>query len=342
VISTTIVIGAVTIAIAFIITLLMRRWAAKLGFVDVPNARSSHLRPTARGGGIAIVTAYFVAILLMAYCDLIDSRTVKAFIIGCGSVALIGFIDDRRPLPALVRLAVQVAAAFLVIALIGFPEAAFSAWGLCEKLIGVCLSAIALLWGTNLYNFMDGIDGIAGSEAVFIASSGALLNYLMGGNPGTTGSLLCLAAACTGFLIFNWPPASIFMGDVGSGFLGFSLVALAIRSSESTDMPLEVWLILGGVFLVDATVTLLMRIVRGDKWREAHRTHAYQHLALRLRGHRPVTLIVIAVDVFWLLPFAWFVATHEEHRGILAIAALLPLVAIALVLGAGVKQTTPG
>lgn len=317
----------------------MRRWAAELGFVDVPNVRSSHLRPTARGGGIAIVTAFFLAILLLAHFNTIDATTVRGLIIGGGSVAIVGLIDDRRPLSALARLTVQAIAAVSVIALIGFPEAAFSTWGLHGRLIGISLVVLVFLWTINLFNFMDGIDGIAASEAVFVAGSASLLNFLVGGDSAATGGLMCLAAACIGFLVFNWAPASIFMGDVGSGFLGFSLVALAIRASPS--LPLEIWPILGGVFLVDATVTLLRRVFRGDKWREAHRTHAYQHLALRLKGHRPVTLLVIIFNIVWLLPCAWFVATHEGHRLIFLIAVLLPIVALVFRLGAGTPGTAP-
>jgi Fuc2NAc and GlcNAc transferase len=185
---------------------------------------------------------------------------------------------------------------------------------------------------------MDGIDGIAGSEAVFIACSAALLNWVVGGSSGTTGAMLCLAAACIGFLIFNWPPASIFMGDVGSGFLGITLVLLAIYASQRAKIPVEVWPILGGVFLVDATVTLLRRLLRGDRWREAHRLHAYQHLARSMRSHRQVTLIVIAVNVFWLFPWAWYAATDVAHEGLYLAAALLPLVAAAILLGSGVQR----
>jgi Fuc2NAc and GlcNAc transferase len=339
-ITATAIIAAVALFTAYAATSLMRRWAPALGFIDVPNARSSHLLPTARGGGIAIVLAFFLAILLLRLCDLVDARVVEAIIFAGGAVALIGFIDDKHPLPVYVRLSVHVAAAIMATLLIGgFPEAMVSAWGVYGKLLCGFLTVLTVLWSVNLFNFMDGIDGIAASEAVFIACAAALLNWVVGGNFGITGAMLCLAAACIGFLIFNWPPASIFMGDVGSGFLGITLVLLAICASQSGKISMGVWPILGGVFLVDATVTLLRRIIRGDRWREAHRSHAYQHMARGMGSHRAATVTVLAVDVLWLFPWAWYATTDSAHEIWYLVGALLPLVAAAILLGSGLQRS---
>jgi glycosyltransferase WbpL len=334
-------IASAAFLIALITTSLMRRWALRIGLLDVPNSRSSHALPTARGGGIAIVLAFFLAVLVLYFFDLIETRMVEALISGGGAVALVGLIDDKWPLPAYVRFSVHAAAAIIAILLIGgIPESTLLGWGINSKIIGMSLAVLAFLWGINLFNFMDGIDGIAGSEAIFVVSSAAFLNWSVGGNLGVTGVMLCLTAACVGFLIFNWPPASIFMGDVGSGFLGFTLVLLALYASQRARISIEVWPILGGVFIVDASVTLLRRILRGDRWREAHSLHAYQHLARRMHGHRQVTLMVIAIDAFWLLPWAWYTATEAANKGLCVAAALLPLVASVILVGAGTKQRT--
>jgi Fuc2NAc and GlcNAc transferase len=150
--------------------------------------------------------------------------------------------------------------------------------------------------------------------------------------------MLCLAGASLGFLRWNWPPARIFMGDVGSGFLGFALAVLGLAASRSGAVPIEVWAILGGVFMVDATVTLIRRAGRGDRWFEAHRLHAYQHLARRWHSHLAVTLVVIAIDVIWLLPWALAAANFPAHAPLFLAAALIPLALVFLACGAGAKE----
>jgi Fuc2NAc and GlcNAc transferase len=325
-----------SLLIACSVTFFMRRWAVPLGFVDVPNARSSHISPTARGGGVAIVSAFFSGVLLLTAFHLLYARIAEALIICGGAVALIGFIDDKRPVSARVRFAVHAAAAICAIFLMGWSNGnLFAFLGAQSRWLGPTLTAIALVWTVNLFNFMDGIDGIAGSEALFFVSAGALLNWFLGGNSGISASMLCLGAACLGFLFFNWPPASIFMGDVGSGFLGITLLILAIGASQTASLSLGIWPILGGAFLVDATITLVRRMARGDRWHEAHRSHAYQHLSRRLGSHQRVTLIVTAINVFWLFPWAWFLATHPASALLCLLGALSPLIAGVLLLGAG-------
>ena len=330
--------------VALIGTGLMRRYALRRNLIDVPNVRSSHAAPTPRGGGIAIVMGFFSSLLALSYVRLIDARILIAFLIGGGAMALVGFFDDRWHLRASVRFVVHLTAALCVVILLGgFPESALARWGLHGAWVGGLVTVLILVWITNLFNFMDGIDGIAGSEAVFVSAAGALLNWHQGGAPGLTVAMLCLAAACLGFLRWNWPPARIFMGDVGSGFLGFILAALGLAASQRSCVPIEVWAILSGVFLVDATVTLLSRIMRGDRWLEAHRLHAYQNLASRWQAHLPVTAMVIAINLFWLLPWAWIAATHPASAMLYALMALAPLIVLAFLAGAGRNGiATPG
>jgi Fuc2NAc and GlcNAc transferase len=153
-----------------------------------------------------------------------------------------------------------------------------------------------------------------------------------------TAAMVNLAAACAGFLLWNWPPARIFMGDVGSGFLGFMVTALIFLACRRGALPIEVLPILGGVFLVDATSTLVRRALRGDRWFEAHRMHAYQHLARKFGGHRPVTMLILAIDVFWLLPWAYAASRFPVHAPLCFAMALLPLVIFSLLAGAGKPQ----
>jgi Fuc2NAc and GlcNAc transferase len=170
--------------------------------------------------------------------------------------------------------------------------------------------ALGIAWTVNLFNFMDGIDGIASAEAVFISWGGAWLAPLMGSAAAVPAVGCTFGAVCCGFLVWNWPPARIFMGDVGSGYLGFVLVVLALAATRENPAALAVWLILGGIFFCDAFVTLVRRLARGERLYQAHRSHAYQWLSRRWGSHRSVTLAVVCVNLGWLLPAAWFAAVH--------------------------------
>jgi Fuc2NAc and GlcNAc transferase len=315
---------------------LMRRYALKKNLLDVPNTRSSHAFPTPRGGGVALVLAFFIALLAITFDTHFNGRVLSALIAGGGAIATIGFMDDRWAPPAGLRFGVHlVAALFVVLMLGGIPEQALSNWGLHGVWVGMAIAVLALVWATNLFNFMDGIDGIAGSEVVFVCVVGAWLNWHQRGDLALTASMLCLAAASAGFLIWNWPPARIFMGDVGSGFLGFTIGILGLGISQSTTVPAEVWAILGGVFIVDATVTLARRVARGDRWFEAHRMHAYQHLSQRWKSHMRVTLSVTLINIVWLLPWALLATRAPANALWCLIAALSPLVMLAFFLRAG-------
>jgi Fuc2NAc and GlcNAc transferase len=338
-ISSVIFVAVAAFFVAVFATSFVCRYALRRNLIDVPNARSSHASPTPRGGGLAIVLAFFIATLALASLGLIDIRISGALLVGGGATALIGFLDDRWHLRATVRLSVHLAAAIWVVILLGgISEKALGNWGLHGLWPGRVIAVLILVWATNLFNFMDGLDGIAGSEAVFMSGAGAWLNWRDGGGTGLTAAMACLAAACLGFLRWNWPPARIFMGDVGSGFLGFSLAVLGLTASQRGVLPVETWAILGGVFLIDATVTLLRRLARGDRWFEAHRMHAYQHLARQWKAHLPVTILVMIINGLWLLPLAVLAAIAPSHALWLLVVALAPLAALAIVYGAGTSE----
>jgi Fuc2NAc and GlcNAc transferase len=329
-------VAVVTLLFAWVATGLARRHALRHAILDIPNVRSSHVAPTPRGGGLAIVGAFSAALVMLVFAAGLPIKIAFTLIAGGGAVALTGYLDDRKTLPASVRICVHAIAASLAIIVVGgVTQPTLQHMGLHGVWAGGLLGLVAVTWFTNLFNFMDGIDGIAGSEAVFVAGAGALLNWRFGGDGGLTASMLALAAATLGFLIWNWPPARIFMGDVGSGFLGFALAVLSLAASRHSAVPLEAWVILGGVFLVDATFTLISRAARGQRWFEAHRAHAYQILASRWRAHLPVTVLVIAVNVLWLFPWAWVAAIYPARAMVCVLAALTPLAVFVLLAGAG-------
>jgi Fuc2NAc and GlcNAc transferase len=313
---------------------LVRRYALRR-LLDVPNDRSSHAQPTPRGGGLALTLAHLGGVLLAAALGLADVALVLALLAG-GVVAVVGFYDDHGHVDASLRLSLHVLAiAGAVVWLGGLPPVDFG-WGTVDLgLVGTALLVLYLAWFLNLFNFMDGIDGIAAVQALFMSVTGSLAAYLAGGGASAVLPLLLLAAATLGFLAWNWPPAKIFMGDVGSGYLGFSLGVLALWTVTERWLTPWVWLILGGAFLADATVTLLRRARDGVKVAEAHRSHAYQRLSRHWRAHRPVTLAYLAVDVLWLAPWAWVASRWPASGAACAVVALTPLFLAAARLGAG-------
>jgi Fuc2NAc and GlcNAc transferase len=197
---------------------------------------------------------------------------------------------------------------------------------------------VYIVWMINLTNFMDGIDGIASVETVTVSLAGMCLCVAASCVASPVAGVL--AAATLGFLIWNWPPAKIFMGDAGSGFLGGMLAVLSLQAARTSPALFWGWVILLGVFVVDATITLLRRMVRGEPVHEAHRSHAYQRAAIRYGGHRPVTLAIGAINLCWLFPLAWLVAAGQLDGLAAVLVAYAPLVALTVWLDAGGPATT--
>ena len=333
---------AATAAGSVLITGMLRGYAIRSGLIDHPNARSSHSMPTPRGGGLAILIMSLVAAGLLCTLQVLPVRTFVALAGGGLAVATVGFVDDRHTLPAIVRFAVHVGAALWCLAWLGgLPPLPFGARLLQLGWFGYLLGALAIVWVINLFNFMDGIDGIAASEAVFVTGAGALLGSMASPLGATSAGAVVMAAACAGFLVWNWPPAKIFMGDVGSGYLGYAIAVLAIGAGHENPAAVWIWLMLGGVFFVDATVTLARRALRGDKLHEAHRSHAYQWLARRWGAHQPVTLAALAINLLWLFPNAWLAVLYPGRAWWILLAALTPLAILALAAGAGRQEPSP-
>lgn len=327
------------IAAAFLlgagITGLVKIYAQRVNLLDVPNQRSSHATATPRGGGISIVLVFLGAVLALWACGELAPEAAVAFLAGGGLVAGIGFADDHSPVASRWRFLVQLIAATVAVTMLGgLPEIQFGETVADLGIVGDIAAVVFVVWFTNAFNFMDGIDGIAAGEAVFIAGAALLLSAR--GDSGALSLLLgVLSAASLGFLVWNWPPAKIFMGDVGSGFTGFVLAVLAMVCSSLGMLPIWCWLILAAVFVVDATITLISRMAGGEEWYSAHRNHAYQKASRRFNGHRPVTLAVLAINLFWLLPLAWFASLQPAFGWWLTVVAWMPLILLALILKAG-------
>lgn len=329
--------------LAWFLTALLRRYALARSLMDVPNARSSHSLPTPRGGGVAIVVAFLLGLCVAFLAGLGVSAELFYALLGAGlGIALLGFLDDHGHIAARWRLLGHfLAAGWALYWLGGLPPLAVFGGLLQLSWIGHVLAAFYLVWLLNLYNFMDGIDGIASVEAICVCLGGAILYALLETSLLTDLPLLMLAASVLGFLIWNFPPARIFMGDAGSGFLGIVLGILSLHAGWVEPVLLWAWLILLGVFIVDATVTLLRRLVRGERVYEAHRSHAYQYASRRVGRHLPVTASVAILNLAWLLPLAISVALGWLDGLAGVVIAYVPLLVLAWVLGAGKAEVAP-
>ena len=343
---TPVAVGLATAVAAFAasvwLTGRVRRYALRRQLLDVPNARSSHQVATPRGGGMAIVISTGTALLLATAVGLVTHRHALGLIAPGLLVAIVGFVDDHGHLARRWRiLAHMPAAAGVLWALGGVPPVEAVGTRIEPGWLGLVLAMLYIVWLLNLTNFMDGIDGIAAVEGVTVSLGGVALYALTAPAVAPWVAPLALAAATLGFLVWNWPPAKIFMGDAGSGFLGLMLAALTLQAAWISAPLLWSWIILLGVFIVDATVTLIRRLIRGDRIYEAHRLHAYQHAALRWASHKRVTLTVAVLNTCWLFPLALTVAQGRLDGFYGTVIAYIPLMAITVLFEAGVPTAHP-
>ncbi|MBX9619602.1 MAG: glycosyltransferase family 4 protein [Hyphomicrobiales bacterium] len=265
------------------------------GRLDHPNERSSHIIPTPRGAGLAIIVVFVMAMSMIITTGGARDPVMLALLVAVLMLAFVSWIDDRRPLPWRVRLSVQSVAVAGTLGM--FAAGSTLPLALPVPLLFILVPFVVLgwLWVTNLTNFMDGIDGIVGVEMIAFATGSALCLHLVGAAPELVALLLALAAASAGFLWWNWPPAKIFLGDVGSiplGFLiGFFMLVLVSHGLWGAALALP------ATFLTDATLTLFLRFRRGERLTQAHRHHFYQRAAgLERAHHLAVILRVLAAD----------------------------------------------
>ena len=298
----------------------LRRWAA-VRMLDIPNTRSLHTRPTPRGGGLGIVIGVLVGAwsLFIFRTSNIPFREIAALSLGGTIVALIGWFDDIRPVSFRVRLIVQAASSIIILFAIGYFNAVTVPIIGDIRLysIGIPFTLIWIIGLTNVYNFMDGIDGIAGGQAV-VAGIGWIIIGLLSGQSfvGLIGVLL--GASNLGFLFHNWPPARIFLGDVGSAFIGFTLAVLPIIAVQRKPRFMVAGILVVWPFIFDTSFTLVRRLINKENIFEAHRSHLYQRLVIAGYSHRFVTLVYMGLAVTGaILAFFWVKGFH--HLDVLAI-----------------------
>jgi len=286
--------AVVTAVASGILVGLVRRELLRRDIMDRPNERSSHDTPTPRGGGIGLMTALLPAWIAGAFLFAPGPLTTADWLLPLAAAALAGvsWIDDLRDLGALPRLAAQFAAA--IAGVLVLPGLVFQ--GLFPPWLDATLAVIGWVWFVNLFNFMDGIDGISGVESIAIAAGVVLTGVVLSIVPGgMTAQALAVAAATAGFLAWNWHPAKIFLGDIGSVGLGYLLAWLLLALAAMGEW--EAALILPLYYLADATITLLRRLARKEKVWQAHREHYYQQAVQNGRSHARVSAAVATTNL---------------------------------------------
>jgi Fuc2NAc and GlcNAc transferase len=303
-------VGGCAFLASLVLSRAVLRYALAQSLLDLPNERSSHTRPTPRGGGLGMVLIILGGLTILAAAGEIDAATGVALVGGGGLVAMVGWMDDRQHLPPVLRLLCQTGAAVWAVAWLGgMPTLNFGSGSASLGMGGAVIATLAIIWAINFYNFMDGIDGLAAGEAASAALAGTVL--LASRHSPLAAAAALVAGAAAGFLPWNWERARIFMGDVGSGFLGFVFGALALASENSGAMPTLIWLLLLAVFFADATVTLFRRIFRREPWYTAHRVHAYQRAVQAGWSHARVSRVVLLLNL-GLAALAWFATRWPE------------------------------
>lgn len=319
-------------------TEIVRRLAVRHGVRDLPNERSSHTVPTPRGGGLAMVLVMLIAWVTLGVQGMVPWPWATALTAGGALTALVGGIDDLRSLSARTRLMAHLAAglgmAFAFAASHGAihvtQEILLPAW------VAPLFVVLFVVWFINLFNFMDGIDGIAAGQSASTCAVAAAL-CLAANQPVPALCFALISAVSLGFLTRNWHPARIFMGDVGSGFMGFALAATSLFAEQRGGLTVALFALLSGTFIVDATYTLIRRLVAGEAVSQAHRDHAYQHATQRGASHAKVAGSYIAVNLLWLAPLTWCGETWPTWTPALIPIAFVPLVALCMRLRAGIR-----
>lgn len=316
---TVVLISVGLLFLSFILTFFIKQIATRLSVIDIPNERSSHKTPTPRGGGLAIVISWYVGITILFYFNFIDNHLYYALLSGA-ILAIVSLIDDVTDLSPVVRLLAQITTAVTAfIFLNGINPVEIFGFAMNINFIIYPVVIIGMVWFINLYNFLDGIDGYVSIEAILVS----VILFIFSGN----NILLILIACVLGFLIWNWPKAKIFMGDVGSTQLGFILVVLGIYFHNQQEFSILHWLILTSPFWFDATFTLFRRWRNKEKLSQAHKKHAYQRIVQAGFSHLKADLWLVIINVF-ILAFVYGAFYLPKFDLLFLLAAILFLYGI--------------
>ena len=275
--------------LSFVLTYLIKNYYIKYAILEEINERSSHTVPTPHGGGIALAITWFIGLFYLYYTSQIPTQLFYALLVGV-IISVVSFFDDIYDLSPKLRLFTQAFVALLgLYFLSGFYSLYLFAIHVDNQFITNIFAFLLIVWFINLYNFLDGINGYAGSEIVFLSIAGFIL---FGG-----AHFIVLAVATLGFLVWNYGNAKIFMGDVGSTLLGYNVAIFTLYYANQEASNFWIWIVLFGVFWFDATLTLIRRKLNHEKLSKAHKKHAYQRLNQSGWSHFKVTNYAIVVNI---------------------------------------------
>lgn len=315
------------IACSWIGVFLYKKYAIYTGIISNPNYRTLHELPIPRGGGIIFSTLFILAIFLIwRYLQLSDNLLLMLGV-GGGVASLLGFIDDIKSIRARIKLIIQLLLSSWVSYCLYLDNLLFLNW--MPLFLTIPAFLFFMVWIINAYNFMDGVDGMAASGAIFTSLTLALVLSLTGSSVELIAIFILMAALISGFIFFNWPPASIFMGDAGSVFLGYIFGSLLLFTSLNGYISIWIWLTVFGYFFADTTVTQIVRVISIKKWYLPHRSHAYQNLARITGSHLKVTSGVTLYNIIWILPLTLLSALKPEMSVIISMLAICPALVIA-------------
>jgi Fuc2NAc and GlcNAc transferase len=307
--------------------LIYKRIAISLRILAYPNFRTLHVSPIPRGAGIVFSSIFVISVLVLWYLNVLSKEFL--FILGLGGAiaTLFGFVDDIFDIRASRKLLIQICLSIWILIFLD-NGAFFSETGILAN-IKMPLFILFVVWMINAYNFMDGIDGMAISGALYVSFTLTLIMLITNGSVELAVLFILLMACSAAFILFNWPPASIFMGDSGSIFLGYLFGSFILITVIKDEISIWTWLVIFGYYFSDTTVTQIARLILVKKYFKPHRSHAYQNLARITGSHLKVTGWVTVYHILWLLPLSIWTVLMPNMELIAVFLAIIPGLTIA-------------
>ena len=328
-----VILSATVLLLSIASSIAYYKLASVYGPYAVPNFRSLHQKVIPRGAGLAVAFTALLGYLYLYFDHGLTVSQVMVYVVGGVVVAAMGAADDRLDISARYRMPFQfLMAGWICYWLRGLAPIDLGFAVVDLGYFGHVALFVSLIWFYNIYNFIDGIDGMASSATIFICGAiGAVLFFQQAPVLGLILTLLGVSSA--GFLVFNWPPARMFLGDTGSSFMGYILSAVFVESLWHNAAGLWSWLIIGGFYFTDTTLTTTVRILTVPGWYRPHRSHAYQNLARVWNSHRKVVLLVMAINILWVIPLLLLALKYEAWAIGVTVLVYVPLIALCLKYG---------
>ncbi len=315
-------------AFSFAATLYYRKIAIRRNIIAKINFRSLHKKVIPRGGGVAFAFIFTILIIFFWWANVFDLWLVLSFTLGGIAAITLGFLDDILEIDPVIKLISHTILSlfFLFIFFIYHPFSFVKNTGVLIPAILIGMWVFVPLWFINLFNFIDGIDGMAAAATIFICFAAIVVLTFNNGDVSIILLFALLAASCMGFIFFNLPPASIFMGDAGSIFIGYCIGALVLTTLYMNQVTFWNWLILLSYYLADTTCTTIMRVFLVKKWYGVHRSHAYQNVARIKNSHSKVTYGILLYNIIWVFPLLIWSLYQPQYAYVAAILAVTPSV----------------